>query len=108
MKCMSLKPDDLVLVCVKAPSRQHKIIDQWEDKQYRVLSQLNDQPVFRVQPEDAVDDENIRVLHRNMLFPIQSVRDQSPMTTTTESVNESKRHLALMKANLLMDIHFDN
>ena len=26
MKCMSLKPDDLVLVHVKAPSGQHKII----------------------------------------------------------------------------------
>ena len=34
MKCMSLKPDDLVLVHVKAPFGQHKIIDQWEDKQY--------------------------------------------------------------------------
>ena len=27
IKCMSLKPDDLVLVCVKAPSGHHKIID---------------------------------------------------------------------------------
>ena len=34
MKCMSLKPDDLVLVCVKAPCGQHKIIDRWDDKQY--------------------------------------------------------------------------
>ena len=89
---MSLKPDYLVLVHVKAPSGQHKIIDQWEDKQYQVLSQLDNQPVFRVQPEDAGDDENIRVLHRNMLFPVQTVRDQSPMTITTESVNENKRH----------------
>ena len=108
MKCMSLKPDDLVLVHVKAPTGQHKIIDQWEDKQYQVLSQLDDLPVLRVQPEDAVDDEHIRLLHRNMLLPIQSVRDQSPKTTTTESVNESKRHFALMKANLLMALHFDN
>ena len=72
------------------------------------MSQLDDQPVFKVQPEDAVDDENIKVLHRNMLFPVQTVRDQSPMTTTTEPVNENKRHFALMKANLLMDRHFDN
>ena len=42
MKCMSLKPE--------APSGQHKIIDQWEDKQYWVLSQLDDHPVIRVQP----------------------------------------------------------
>ena len=90
---MSLKPDDLVLVHVKASSGQHKIIDQWKDKQYRVLSQLDNHPVFQVQPEDAVDDEKIRILHRNMLFPVQTVRDQNPMTTTTKSVNENKRHI---------------
>ena len=104
---MSLNPDDLVLVCVKAPSGHHKIIDQWDDKQYQVLSQLDNQPVFQVQPEDAATDENIRMLHRNMLFPIQTVTDQN-LTTTTESVNEDRRHIALMKANALMNIHFDN
>ena len=61
-----------------------------------------------MQHEDVVDDENIRVLHRNMLFPVQTVRDQNPMTTTTESVNQNKRHIALMKANTLTNIHFDN
>ena len=105
---MSLKPDDLVLVCVKAPSGNHRIIDQWEDKQYWVLSQLDSQPVFCVQPEDAVDDENIRILHRNMLFPIQTVSDQNLRTTTTESVHQDGGHTALMKANALMNIHFDN
>ena len=34
MRCMSLKPNDLVLVCVKTPSGNHKIIDQLEDKQF--------------------------------------------------------------------------
>ena len=91
MKRMSLKTKDIVLVHAKAPSGQHKFVDQWEDKQYRVLSQLHDQPVFKVQPEDVVGDENIRVLHRNMLFPIQTAKNQSP-TVTTESVNENKRH----------------
>ena len=60
-----------------------------------------------MQPENAVDDDNIRVLHRNMLFPVQTVRDQSP-TAITESVNENKRHFALVKANLIMERHFDN
>ena len=59
MKCMRLKPEDIVLVHVKAPSGKHNIIDGWEDKQYQVQSQLDDQPVFKVQPENAVDDENI-------------------------------------------------
>ena len=54
MKCMSLKPEDIVLVHAKTPSGKHKIVDQWEDKQYQVLSQLDDQPVFRVQPENPV------------------------------------------------------
>ena len=108
MRCMSLKPDDLVLVHVKAPSGYHKIIDQWEDKEYQVLSQLNNQPVFQVQPVDAATDENIRILHRNMLFPIQTVTDQDLITTTTKSSNENRKNVALMKANALMNIHFDN
>ena len=108
MKCISLKPGDLILLHVKALSGQHKIIDRWEDKQYWVVSQLDDQPVFKVQPEDAVDDENIKVLHRNMLFPVHTVWDPSPMVTTAESVNENKKHFALLKANLIMERHFDN
>ena len=43
-----------------------------------------------------------------MLFPVQTVGDQNPLTTTTEFVNENKRHIALMKGNTLMNIHFDN
>ena len=76
MRCTSLKPDDLVLVHIKASSGHQKIIDQWEDKQYQVLSQLDNQPVFQVQPEDAATDENISILLRNMLFPIQTFTDQ--------------------------------
>ena len=56
--------------------------------------------IFLVQPVDAEDDENIRVLHRNMFFPVQSVTD--PMMK-----NEDK-HFALMKAYLLMDLYFDD
>ena len=43
---MSLKPDDLVLVCAKAPSGHHKIADQWEETPHGVLSQLVDQSVL--------------------------------------------------------------
>ena len=46
MRCMSLKPDDLVLVHIKAPSGDHKIADQLEDIPHQVLSQLADQSVF--------------------------------------------------------------
>ena len=102
MRCMSLKPNDPVLVHAKAPSGDHKIADRWEDIQHRVLSQLSDQPVFRLQPVDAVTDENIRVLHRNMLFPVQSVTDSDSVIT------DDGKHVAVMKANLVMDIHFNN
>ena len=60
MRCMKLKPDDLVMVRVKALTGDQKIADQWEDTPHHVIGQLGDQ------------------------------------------------NIALMKANLLMDIHFDN
>ena len=49
---------------------------------------------------DAVNDENIRVLHRNMLFPVQSVTD--PM------IKYDDKHFALIKANLSVDLYFNN
>ena len=49
---------------------------------------------------DAADDENIRILHRNMLFPIQSVTDSIPKTDDS--------HFALMKGNILLYMYFDD
>ena len=43
---MKLKPDDLVMVQVKALTGDHKIADQWENTPHQVTSQLNNQPVF--------------------------------------------------------------
>ena len=96
MRCMNLKPDDLVLVHAEESSEDHKIAGWWEATPHWVLSQLADQPVFQVQPMDAVSDENIRVLHRNMLFPIQSVTD--PVDPV---VKNDDKHFALIKANLV-------
>ena len=53
-------------------------------------------------------DENVRVLHRNMLFPVQTVTDLDSVITDSESECDNGKYAALMKANLLMDIHFDN
>ena len=52
---------------------------------------------------DAVSDENTRVLHRNMLFPVQSLTDPADPV-----IKYDDKHFPLMKANLLMDLHFDN
>ena len=59
MRYISLRPDNLVLVHVKAPTGDQKFADQWEVAPHHVLSQLADQPVFKVQPVDVEDDENI-------------------------------------------------
>ena len=80
---------------VKASTGDHKIADQWEVTPHHVLSQLADQPV---QPIDVEDYENIQVLHRTMLFPVQSVTDPIPKTDV--------KYVNLMKADLLMDLYF--
>ena len=63
------------MVRVKALTGDHKIADQWEDIPHRVIDQLGDQPVFKVQPITAISDSSIRVLHRNMLFPLKKVKN---------------------------------
>ena len=71
---MKIEPGDLVLVRVKAFGPDHKIADRWEQTPYRVLTQLHNSPVFKVQPVDGEDENSVRVLHRNMLFPFQTIR----------------------------------
>ena len=67
-----------------------------------MIDQLDDQPIFKVRPITATSDKDIRVLHRNMLFPIKTSEEH----TLTES--ENAKSIALMKANLLMDIYVNN
>ena len=102
MRCMKLEPDDLVMVRVKALTGNHKIADQWEDIPYQVINPLNDQPVFKVRPITATSGKDIKVLHRNMLFPIKTSGEH----TLIESGNAQS--IALMKDNLLMDIYFND
>ena len=102
MRCMKLEPDDLVMVRVKTLTGDHKIADWWEDIPHWVIDQLCDQPVFKVQPITALSDSNIRVLHRNMLFPHKT--SEEPNLKEPENV----QNIALMKANLLMDIYFND
>ena len=97
VRCMELKPDDLVRVRIKALTGDHKIADQWENTLYQVINQLDDQPVFKVRPIMATSDEDTRVLHRNMLLPIKASEGQG-----------NAQSMALMKANLLMDLHFSD
>ena len=74
-KCMKIVPGDLVLVRVKAFGPDHKIAYRCEQVPYKVLLQHNNSPVYKVQPVNENMEENVRTLHRNMVFPLQSIRE---------------------------------
>ena len=98
-KCMKLVPGDLALVSVKAFGPDHKIADRWEQvpySVYRVLSQHNNSLVYKVQPVDESTDGSVCTLHRNMLFPLQSIREE-------ENIGQND---ALIQADLAMMKYF--
>ena len=105
IKCMKLEPGDTVLVWIKAFGADHKITDKWEQKPYLVVAQWKDQPVFEVKPVDSPDDTLVRVLHRNMLFPIQSIEIAK---NADESNSVIQKRLVLQKANKLMETYFND
>ena len=91
---MKLVPGDLVLVRLKAFSPDHKIADQWEQVPYKVLSQHNNSPVYKVQPINENMDGGVHTLHRNMLFPLQSIREDEDLGQNDALVQAD---LAMMK-----------
>ena len=95
-KCMKIVPGDLVLVRVKAIGPDHKIADRWEQVPYKVLSQHNNSPVYKVQPVNKNTEQNVHTLHRNMLFPLQS-------STENETLGQNE---ALVQADLAMMNYF--
>ena len=103
-KCMKLVPGDTVLVRVKSFGVDRKITDKWEQQPYVVLEQMANQPVFKVKPTDDDGEENVKTLHQNMFFPIQSNQEEPEQ----ESVPVQNTNIALQKANLLMDAYFDS
>ena len=62
------------------------------------------QPVFKVKPTGDDDEDNVRTLHQNMLFPIHSNQEEPEQ----ESFPVQNTNVALQKANLLMDAYFDS
>ena len=100
---MALALGDMVLVRIKVLEQYHKIADKWEQDSYVVKNQMGNQPVFKVQPRDAKDQEGIKILHWNMLYAIQTVQ-KDEQDSITELPKKSVK--ALVKANLLMGLHF--
>ena len=70
-----LEVGDLVLVKQTACKGRHKIQDRWENEDYQVVGQPTPAvPVYKVK---SVAEGRTRVLHRNLLLPLQgSVRQQ--------------------------------
>ena len=94
IKCSQLKPGDLVLVRQKAFKGKHKIQDKWENTPYQVIQQVDPKlPVFRV--ESTGDTKRVRVLHRNMLFPLltqEKNQDLSSNESETQEKNDEREH----------------
>ena len=80
VRCHDLKESNIILVCRNLFDSQYKIADKWEEEPYRVVSQMDDTPVYRIK---AMDNPNAptRVLHRNMLHPACSVCDDEGTLT---------------------------
>ena len=63
-----MKLNDIVLVKRVAWKGRHKIQNKWEPSEYVVVEQPNLKvPVYKVK---SLEDNKIRVLHRNMLLPL--------------------------------------
>ena len=68
IKGSQLKENDIVLVKRVAWKGRHKIQNKWEPSEYVVMEQPNLKvPVYKVK---SLEDEKIKVLHRNMLLPL--------------------------------------
>ena len=74
--CMDIIPGDIVLVRQKVFGTQHIIEDRWELPVYKVLEQCGGDPLYKVQKIGGTEGEDIRVLHRNMLYPFIGIREE--------------------------------
>ena len=111
--CMDIIPGDIVLVRQKVFGTQHKIEDRWELPVYKVLEQCGDDPLYKVQKIGGTEGEDLRVLHRNMLYPFIGIREEENDISVEEVICLPEKSLigshaaALERANYFMDTYFD-
>ena len=98
---MRLDINDIILVCIKAFGHDRKVVDKWEQNPYRVVEQLPNQPVCRVQSME--DHTKIRTLHCNMLYPLKTVHDEDESMAIVETVRP-----VLDRANKVMETLFNS
>ena len=98
---MKLGINDIVLVRVKAFGNDSKVADKWEEHPYRVVKQLPNRPVFKVQNLD--DMSKFHTLHRNMLFPLKTAQESDDHSVIVEKVNVQS-----LRVNRLMEQHYSD
>ena len=72
------------LVRQKVFGTQHKIEDRWELPVYKVIEQCGDSPLYKVQKIGGIGGDDLRVLHRNMLYPFVGVREEEEDASVEE------------------------
>ena len=78
---------DLVLVKQTAWKGRHKIQDRWEDREYQVVDQPT--PGIPVYTVKSLSGGQTKVLHRNLLLPLQG-RLRQEGETVAEGVTDSE------------------
>ena len=94
LKCRgaTLSVEDLVLVKQTAWKGRHKIQDTWEDREYQVVDQPT--PGIPVYTVKSLAGGQTKVLHRNLLLPLQDRLRQEGETMgdgATDSEEEEER-----------------
>ena len=85
IRCSKLGQNDIVLVQRTGFQSKHKIADRWEIDFYKVISQRDNLLVYLVR---NLSNNKERVLHRNMLYPVQFGLD-SEVNINSDASNES-------------------
>ena len=88
----TLEIGDRVLVKECSFEGPHKLKDKWSEDLFLVVEKPHvDMPVYRVRPESG---GRLRTLHRNLLLPVQSIRDgeTTPSAEAPVPLAESRPH----------------
>ena len=77
---------------------------------YKVISHLDNQPVFHVTEIVQEGVGKTKVLHRNMLYPLQSAdgRKDEEAPCLVRNISVTQRECVLKRCNLLMEQHFNS
>lgn len=87
----TLVPGDQVLVRECSFDKPHKLHDKWSQDLFEVLEQTsNGVPVYRVRNVNG--GGRTRTLHRNLLLPVQSIRDPSSESAPVPTMSKSPKH----------------